>query len=273
LTIENHPASMLFPMMELTEIKKLADDIRDNGQLEPITLYHGQILDGRNRYQACQLVGVEPRFREVDGELSSPVHYVISQNLHRRHLSVSQRAIVAAEMIPLLAEEAKKRQAKTQLKSNEIRSTPNGVDAQSDHVGASSHIAARALGIGSTSVDRALKAKRDYPELYEKAKRGEITVNAASKGRDVSVRRGRRNDKDADWQTDTERKTQEAESQRKKMWNGLGMVQGVCRWILEVDRGMVRSVAPDDLKSAAESARNSAKVLHKFARIIEGGNE
>lgn len=108
--ISIHPAAMLFPMMGEKELSDLADDIAANGLIEPVVLYHGEVLDGRNRLAACQLAGVEPHFAEVDGNVPSPTIYVLSKNLHRRHLTTSQRGAIAAEVVPLLKEEAKKRQ-------------------------------------------------------------------------------------------------------------------------------------------------------------------
>jgi hypothetical protein len=61
-------------------------------------------------FAACKLVHLEPKFQQLNGEIASPLMYVLSQKLHRRHLTPSQRAGIAAEMIPLLEEEARKRQ-------------------------------------------------------------------------------------------------------------------------------------------------------------------
>ena len=59
--------------------------------------YEGiKILDGRNRARACDAAGVTPRYVEFDGK--DPAAFVLSQNLARRHLGPSERAMVAARM-------------------------------------------------------------------------------------------------------------------------------------------------------------------------------
>jgi hypothetical protein len=109
MTYENHAAADLFPMMTPPELKDLADDIQANGLLEPIVLLGGKVLDGRNRLAACEVAGVEPRFETWSG--SSPTAYVLSKNLHRRHLSVSQLGVIGMKATPMFREEAKERQS------------------------------------------------------------------------------------------------------------------------------------------------------------------
>ena len=108
-----HPACLLFPQLPDAELRALAEDIRQNGLLNAIVTLKGQILDGRNRYLACRMAGVEPRFQEWDGD-GSPAEWVISQNLFRRHLTSSQKAVVAFGLLPLLEAEAKERQRLSQ---------------------------------------------------------------------------------------------------------------------------------------------------------------
>ena len=80
-----HPLADLFPLPSEDELRALADDIADHGLREPIVTLEGQILDGRCRYLACKMAGVEPRFATHDGD--EPIAYVFSRNFHRRHLT------------------------------------------------------------------------------------------------------------------------------------------------------------------------------------------
>lgn len=93
--IESHPIDDLFPLLDGPDFEKLVEDIRDNGQQAPISLFEGKILEGRNRYRACLKAGVEPWTEEPS--ISDPFKFVVSKNLHRRHLTPSQRATIAVE--------------------------------------------------------------------------------------------------------------------------------------------------------------------------------
>ena len=103
--IEFHEVANIFPMMSAEEFESLKSDIQSNGLLEPIWQYQGKIIDGRNRYRACLDVGVKPRFREWDGN-GSLIAFVISLNLHRRHLTESQRGMIAARMANMTKSDA-----------------------------------------------------------------------------------------------------------------------------------------------------------------------
>ncbi len=105
-----HPVTEIFPLMQGEQYDQLVQDIRENDLQEPIWLHPDErIIDGRNRYRACLDAGVEPRFRTWNGE-GSLIQFVVSLNLHRRHLTSSQRAAAAAEALEQLKVEAKERQ-------------------------------------------------------------------------------------------------------------------------------------------------------------------
>jgi hypothetical protein len=94
-----HKLCCIFPRCSDEELQMLVSDIRENGLKTPIVLFEGKILDGRNRYLACQILDREPRYIWFNG--SDPLAFVISHNLCRRHLSESQRALVAAAIVVL----------------------------------------------------------------------------------------------------------------------------------------------------------------------------
>jgi hypothetical protein len=91
-----HPAAAIFPRMAEPEFQNLKEDVVKNGLLDEIVIFKDEILDGRSRLRACFESGIPPRFREYDG--SDPLGFAISKNLRRRHLTTSQRALIAAQV-------------------------------------------------------------------------------------------------------------------------------------------------------------------------------
>ena len=91
-----HALADLFPLLEGADLDALIEDVKARGLVHPIVLYEEKILDGRNRWNACKAAKIEPRTEPYKG--NDPVGYVISANLHRRHLNESQRAMVAARL-------------------------------------------------------------------------------------------------------------------------------------------------------------------------------
>ena len=116
--------------MSGAEFDALVGDIRAHGLREPIVLHEGMILDGRNRYRACGAAGVEPAFEDWDQDgtaagcknetvsFLSAQAYVVSKNLHRRHLNDQERAFIAAELPSL------KRGPVARQRSDSAKATP-----------------------------------------------------------------------------------------------------------------------------------------------------
>jgi 16S rRNA G966 N2-methylase RsmD len=164
-----HPACRLFPQLGKEKLQQLAADIKANGLLNPIVLYMGQILDGRNRYLACRIAKVKPRFVEWDGE-GSPTEWVISENLIRRHLTASQRAVIAFDLLPLLEEEAKERQ---RLSNGRGKKVDKELATLS---GKASSVAARIAKTNSTYVEAVKSVSKAAPELVEIIRAGELGI-------------------------------------------------------------------------------------------------
>jgi N6-adenosine-specific RNA methylase IME4/ParB-like chromosome segregation protein Spo0J len=96
-----HPLAEILPLLEGDAFEQFCADIAEHGLQNPIMLFEGEILDGRNRYRACRAEGVKLRTVEFTGDRKAAAAYVLSQNVHRRHLDPSVRAIVAARMANL----------------------------------------------------------------------------------------------------------------------------------------------------------------------------
>ncbi len=174
--IEFHPVANIFPLIEGEEFDKLVEDIRANGLVEPIWLHpeDQQIIDGRNRYRACCKAGVEPLVRNWSGK-GSLVEFVLSLNLHRRHLTPSQRACLATDILPLLEEEARKRQLAS-LRQNQ-QPVPEKIPERDR--GEARQKAATAIAVNPRYVSDAKKLKERAPAVYDKVRAGSFSLQQA----------------------------------------------------------------------------------------------
>lgn len=91
---EVHPFADDFPLMEGEEFADLVQDVKKNGLREPILLTHDgrTLVDGRNRYRACEAAGVDPVFERLGSHYTEPMilDLIASKNLARRQLNAGQ---------------------------------------------------------------------------------------------------------------------------------------------------------------------------------------
>jgi N6-adenosine-specific RNA methylase IME4 len=160
-SIQFHEVVDIFPKMSDEEFAGLVDDIKKNGQREPVWVNkEGLIIDGRNRALACKNLKRAVACRVYHGGSESTLAFVLSQNLSRRHLTESQRAMVATRIADM------RQGTRTDLASNEAKS-------QSE--------AAEELGVSRSSLQRAAKVRKNgVPELAEKVDQGKVAVAPAS---------------------------------------------------------------------------------------------
>ena len=182
-----HPICLLIPSADDDELQDLTDDIRAHGLIDPIVLFEGMILDGRNRAAACERAGIAPRYVQFGGGREDALILVVSHNLKRRHLTKQAiaDALVAAEDFNLhytLAEPAAPAEA-----------SADGPEAQSvikitEPKTASSRKLAQAAGrvVSHVMIAATRKVKeKGEPELQEAVKRGRIGVQDAAKVADL----------------------------------------------------------------------------------------
>lgn len=172
-----HRLARYFPVLEGEDFDLLVESIRKNGQREPIITHEGQILDGINRYRACEKLGIEPEYRELP-EDADPLQYVVDMNIRRRHMDVSQRAMLATEMLPEFETKAEKVRL-ANLKQNE--GSPNrsgdrhGKTPESE---TSRGMTAKVFGVSGPSIQRAKRVKEDAPDRVADIVSGKTTVTA-----------------------------------------------------------------------------------------------
>lgn len=181
IDFEFHPIANLFPLLEGDEYRRFADDITLHGLLDPVWLYEGKILDGRNRYRVCRDRGIELVVKSFTTEFpgEDPVAFVLSRNLHRRHLNESQRAMVAADLATLL--DGQRPPNNGHGGSRVPAGTRDNCGSKSEDSGAvTAQTAADALDVSRRSVMRAKKVQKDgAPEVVEAVKDGTVTVGDA----------------------------------------------------------------------------------------------
>jgi transcription elongation factor Elf1 len=97
--LEFHPLANIFPLLEGAEFDELVADIKTRGLIEPVVVYEDMTLDGRNRVRACEAAGVEVKTEPFEGDEASARAFVISKNIHRRHLTGKQRRDAIAALL------------------------------------------------------------------------------------------------------------------------------------------------------------------------------
>jgi len=173
---EFHELANIFPMLDGEELEALRADMDANGQINKIILYQGKVLDGRNRYRICEMLGIEPETIVYPGD--DPLGLVLSQNLHRRHLTTAQRTALAVEIRQLSSTFSKSDTGSTleNTVQNEIAGITGNVTGRPTQVAA-----AKAFGVSESNVRRAEKLQQHAPETFQRVRRGELELNTALK--------------------------------------------------------------------------------------------
>ncbi len=178
-----HPAAALFPMMTDEEHAALVADVREHGFTTHIVVTDDDLLlDGRNRLLASWDAELDVGIRRFTP--TSPVQYVMSENLHRRHLTTGQKAMVGLDALPLLEAEARERMAMGGRSAAPGRPSEKGV-AELPQVLERAPLArdraADLVGTSGRAVAQAKRVEQQAPDLAVAVRAGTLALDAAEK--------------------------------------------------------------------------------------------
>lgn len=197
---EVHPFADAFPFVDGDEFTQLVADVKKNGLREPIILNHDGtlLIDGRNRYRACDEAGVDQVYERLGAHYTEPMilDLIVSKNMARRQLNPGQRALMALEYERFYTASAKEaqrdggRQTAEKVNGQVAASTvvadlrqagewiePNARERKS------SERAAKAVGASGRAVQQAKAVVRDAPDLAAKVRAGELALDRADRER------------------------------------------------------------------------------------------
>jgi N6-adenosine-specific RNA methylase IME4 len=190
----------IFPEMLDEDYQRLKADLQANGYDAklPIMTYQGAIIDGWNRFKACEELRIMPAIKQFQGNDAEAIEYIMRTN-KRRNLTSSQWACIATEaeeMLAAIAEaveaERRKKQAETQsetkkegLSDNKLTHSPRP-EKQPERV---TQKAAEIFNTNRTYISEAQKLKEEKPEVFEQVKRGEKTITEVKKEAKVEKRK------------------------------------------------------------------------------------
>lgn len=187
---EVHPGADAFPLIQGVEFDQLVHDIAERGLQEPIVLTADgkTLVDGRNRFRACEAAIADPVFRKLPAYYTEDkiLDFIVSSNLRRRHLNPGQVAMVAVDLEPLYAKATRPGAPNGNQNAAKSKTTPPDLEGlfQAEPLkGESIAKAAAVTGAARSTAAQAKAVQRDAPDLATRVRQGEIKLDAADKER------------------------------------------------------------------------------------------
>lgn len=181
LQIDSELQSLIDPL-SAEEFSLLEASILSEGCRDPLVVWNGWLLDGHNRYAICSKHGVDYQTFEKHGlRTKTDVKiWMIENQMGKRNTTDFARTALALKLKPLLEQRAKERQISSLKHSDSI------VRQNSDERGIRTDDAiAKKAGVSRDTVRKVEKIiEKAAPEVIEKVRSGEISINAAAKSID-----------------------------------------------------------------------------------------
>jgi len=165
-----HPLAHAIPQVTWKEFEELAGDIKRHGVRNPITVFDGRVLDGRHRLAIAAALKVPLRTVEFEGDETAARDEVISQNVQRRHLTITQRALIVQELFLPQAEAAAEQRERAGTLA------PSGARGK-----AREQAAAESNGLASARTLERMAPVRDAPKTQERIRSGEIKTSTVAR--------------------------------------------------------------------------------------------
>jgi protein gp37 len=168
-----HPIANVFPMQQPDDFWELVENIKITGLLHKIRREKetGLLIDGRNRLLACSITGT--LFEVEDIPSNRVLDVVVADNLLTKKFDASVRSMVARNLRPHYAAQAKARQGtRNDLKQHIPVKVPECKTDSRDAAG-------KAAGVNGRYVDMAEQVAKVSPELAESVLQGRVKLQDA----------------------------------------------------------------------------------------------
>lgn len=176
---KHHPIAALFPMLEEDKRASFRESL-SHGQNHPVVMHKGLLLDGRNRERELVELGKPVGFIVFTGTDRQAFDFVMDENLERRHLNESQRAMLAAKAATLRLGDNQHRAQAAPIGAPSLFE-PEAEQAEEPQVLISQSDAADKMSVGRRSVQRAVTVQeKGTAELQQAVVEGNIAVSAAA---------------------------------------------------------------------------------------------
>ena len=179
--MEYHEIANIFPLMQGQAFDDFLADIVNNGIREPVWVFEGKILDGRNRHAAAKIAGLKVEIREFIGSRQEALQFVWSLNFARRHLNSSQSSLADSKRNLLqnayaeIREAAKERQLSGKKQNTDLKQlVAEGKKSQQTR-----DIRAKSAGTNHQYIDITDRIVATRPDLVTAIESGEMTVSRA----------------------------------------------------------------------------------------------
>ena len=179
--MEYHEIANIFPLMQGQAFDDFLADIVNNGIREPVWVFEGKILDGRNRHAAAKIARLKVEIREFIGSRQEALQFVWSLNFARRHLNSSQSSLADSKRNLLqnayaeIREAAKERQLSGKKQNTDLVQ----LVAQGDRTQKTRDIRAKSAGTNHQYIDITDRIVATRPDLVTAIESGEMTVSRA----------------------------------------------------------------------------------------------